>query len=161
VHKRYRQTDGRTDGRLHIANVTVVFLTVLSCLFVAKRLDASRCHLVGSSPCPVRHCVRWGPSSLKKGHNSPHFSSHVYCGRMARWIRMPLGMELGLGSGDIVLDGTKPPAPTGHSSPHFPVHVCCGQTAVWIRMPLSTRQASAEAHCIRWTQLPQKRGTVS
>ena len=85
----------------------------------------------------------------------------VYCGQTVGRINMKLDMEVGLGSGDIVLDGTKPPAPTGHSSPHFPVHVCCGQTAVWIRMPLSTRQASAEAHCIRWTQLPQKRGTVS
>ena len=56
MHKRYRQTDGRTDGRLHIANVTVVFLTVLSCLFVAKRLDASRCHLVWSGLRAIANC---------------------------------------------------------------------------------------------------------
>ena len=30
---------------------------------------------------------------------------HVYCDRMAGWIRMPLGKEIGLVSGHIVLDG--------------------------------------------------------
>ena len=40
-----------------------------------------------------------------KGHSSPHFSAHVYCGQTARWIGIPLGMEVGLGPGDIVLHG--------------------------------------------------------
>jgi len=26
----------------------------------------------------------------------------VYCGQTVRWIKMPLGVEVGLGSGDIV-----------------------------------------------------------
>jgi len=33
----------------------------------------------------------------------------VYCGQTAGWIRIPLGTEVGLGPGDIVLDGD--PAP--------------------------------------------------
>jgi len=33
----------------------------------------------------------------------------VYCGQTVGWIRMPLGTEVGLGPGDIVLDGD--PAP--------------------------------------------------
>ena len=34
----------------------------------------------------------------------------VYCGQTVGWIRMPLGIELGLGPGHIVLDGvTGPP----------------------------------------------------
>jgi len=33
----------------------------------------------------------------------------VYCGETAGWIKMPLGTEVGLGPGDIVLDGN--PAP--------------------------------------------------
>jgi len=33
----------------------------------------------------------------------------VCCGQTAEWIKMPLGMEIGLGPGDIVLDGD--PAP--------------------------------------------------
>jgi len=34
----------------------------------------------GSRPRPRPYCIRWGPSSPQKGHNSPLFSTHVYCG---------------------------------------------------------------------------------
>jgi len=37
---------------------------------------------------------------------------------MVRWIKVPVGREVGFGSGDIVLDGTKLP-PKGHSPPIF------------------------------------------
>jgi len=47
----------------------------------------------------------------RKGHSSPHFSAHVYCGQMAGWIEMPLGTEIGLGPGHSVLDGTQLPTP--------------------------------------------------
>jgi len=47
---------------------------------------------------------------------------------MAGWIRIPLGMEVGLDTGDIVLDGARLPHGKGHSSPHFSAHVYCGQT---------------------------------
>jgi len=33
----------------------------------------------------------------KRGHSSPHVLAHVYCGQTVRWIKMPLGMEEGLG----------------------------------------------------------------
>jgi len=38
---------------------------------------------------------------------------------MAGWIKMPLGTEVGLSPGDIMLDGdpAPPPKKTGHSSP--------------------------------------------
>ena len=44
----------------------------------------------------------------------------VYCGQTVGWIKMPLGTEVGLCPGDIVLNGD--PAPSsphgkGHSSP--------------------------------------------
>ena len=39
---------------------------------------------------------------------------------------MPLGMDVGLGLGHIVLDGDAAPHP----------HICCGQTAGWIKMAL-------------------------
>jgi len=29
----------------------------------------------------------------------------VYCGKTVQWIKMPLGMEVGLGPGGIMLDG--------------------------------------------------------
>jgi len=40
---------------------------------------------------------------LKKGR-SHQFSAHVYCGLTARWIKMPLGTQVNVGSGDVVLD---------------------------------------------------------
>jgi len=42
---------------------------------------------------------------------------------------MPLGKEVGLGPGHIVLDGNPVGTQRPHSSPsHFSVHVYCGQT---------------------------------
>jgi len=57
----------------------------------------------------------------------------VYCGQTVGWIKMKLGMEVGLVPGHIVLDGDPPPQ-KGHS-PQFSAYVCCGQTAGWIKMP--------------------------
>jgi len=60
---------------------------------------------------PWPHCVRWGPSSpLPKGQ-SPQFSAHICRGKIAAWIKMPLGMEAGFGSGDFLLDGDPAPSP--------------------------------------------------
>jgi len=50
---------------------------------------------------------------------------------------MPLGMEVGLGPGHIVLDGYS--APPKRHSPQFSAHVYCGQTAVCIRIPFGTK----------------------
>jgi len=44
-----------------------------------------------------------------KREHSPQFSAHVRCGETAGRIKMSLGMEVGLGPGDFVLDGD--PAP--------------------------------------------------
>jgi len=42
----------------------------------------------------------------KKGHNSPNFRPiFIVAIETAGCIRMPLGMELGLSSGDFVFDG--------------------------------------------------------
>jgi len=40
----------------------------------------------------------------------------VYCVQTVRWIKMPFGMEVALGPGDIVLDGDPAPHGKGHSS---------------------------------------------
>jgi len=45
-----------------------------------------------------------------------------YCGQTVGWIKMPLGMEVGLGPGHIVLDGDwgpSSPPPNRHSQPIF------------------------------------------
>ena len=52
---------------------------------------------------------------------------------------MPLGMEVGLGPGDFVLDGDPSPPPKNGAEPPSPqlsAHVHCGQTAGWIKMTL-------------------------
>jgi len=77
---------------------------------------------------------------------------------------MPLGMEVGLSPGNIVLDGDPAP-PKKHSSPQFLAHVCCGQTAGWIKMPLGTEVDLAPGHTVldgdpaplknRYSNLPQ------
>ena len=53
----------------------------------------------------------------------------VYCGQPVEWIKMPLGTEVGVGPGDIMLDrDPASPHAKGHSSPHFSAYVYCGQT---------------------------------
>jgi len=55
-----------------------------------------------------------------KGGWSPQFSAHVCCGQMAGWIKMALGMEVGLGPGHIVIDGDPAHLPKkGVESPNF------------------------------------------
>jgi len=73
----------------------------------------------GGRPQPRPHYVKWQPSSSPNKGHSPQFSACVCCGQTAGWIKMPLGMEVGLGPGDIVLDGdpAPPPQKRGHNSP--------------------------------------------
>ena len=65
---------------------------------------------------------------LKGCSAPPHFSAHVYCDERAGWIKMPLGTKIGLGPGDIVLDGDPDSHPKRGTAPPFSAHVYCGQT---------------------------------
>ena len=50
----------------------------------------------------------------KKGHPPPpNFLARVYCSRTAGWIKMPLGTEVNVGSGDVVLDDVAAPPKRG------------------------------------------------
>ena len=50
---------------------------------------------------------------------------------------MPLGTEVGLSLGDIVLDGNPAPPPLNGTAPNFrPMSVVAGQTTGWTKMPL-------------------------
>jgi len=51
---------------------------------------------------------------------------------------MALGIEVGLGPGDIVLDGDWVPSTKKRHSLQFSAHVYCGQTAVCIRISHGT-----------------------
>jgi len=75
----------------------------------------------------------------------PHFSAHVYCGQMAGWIKMPLGVEVSLGPGHIVLDGDSALPKRGHNPPQFSAH---GQMAGWIKMPLGMEVGFSPGHIV-------------
>jgi len=74
----------------------------------------------------------------------------VYCGQMVGWIRMPLGMEIGLGSGDIVLDGDPCSSPKGAQPrpPQFLTHACYGQRPGWIKMLHGTEVGLGPGHIV-------------
>jgi len=78
---------------------------------------------------------------------------------------MALGMEAGLGSVHIVIDGDTAPLPkTGGRTPppQFSAHLYCGQTDGCIKMPLGTEVGIGlrKRHCVRCgPRYPQKKGT--
>ena len=117
-------------------------------------------------PWSSPHCARWGHSSPpQKGGQSccPQFSAQLYCGQMAGFIKMPLGMEVGLSPGDCVRWGSTPHFPKRVAPPIFGPRLlwpngCMDQDAAWCggrRRP--TR------HCVRWgpSSPSQKRGGAS
>jgi len=62
---------------------------------------------------------------------------------------MPLGTEVGLGPGDVVLDGDPaPPLPVKGAQPPFFAHVYCGQTAGWMKTALGTEVDLGPGHIV-------------
>ena len=64
---------------------------------------------------PGHIVVDGDPALPPKGHH-PQFSAHVCCGQTVRWIKMPLGTEVGLCQGHIAL---QLPPPKGPQQPPF------------------------------------------
>jgi len=85
---------------------TVVCLSVLSVcpvcdvgvLWPNDWMDQGETRHAGR-PRPWPHCVRWGPSSPSPKEHSPQFSAHICYGQIPGWIKMSLGMEVGLDPG--------------------------------------------------------------
>jgi len=50
----------------------------------------------GDRPRPRPHCAEWGPSSPPKKGHSRQCSAYVYCGQTDGWIRMSIGMVIGV-----------------------------------------------------------------
>jgi len=88
---------------------------------VAKRLDASRCHLVWRYASTQATVLDGDPApSFPKKGQSPQFSAHVYCGQTAPWIKTPLGTKVGLGpTRHCVRWGPSSPPLHRHSAPNF------------------------------------------
>jgi len=53
----------------------------------------------------------------KAGGQSPQFSTHVYCGQTAGWMKLVSGMVVGLSPGDFVLDVDPVPFPKKRAEP--------------------------------------------
>ena len=76
--------------------------------------------LYGGRPRPRRLCVTWGPSSPEKKATAPaQFLAHVYCDQTAGWMKTPLGTEVDVGPGHIVLDGVPALRERGTAAPSF------------------------------------------
>ena len=77
-------------------------------------------------PRPGHIVLDEDPAPLPQRGTAPPISAHICCSQMAAWIKMPLGMELGLGPGDFVLVGDPAPSPNGDGEPpKFSAHVYC------------------------------------
>jgi len=107
---------------------------------VVAKWHGSRSRPLGIGLSPIDIVLDGDPAPSPKRGRSPQFSAHICCGEMAGWMKMPLGTEIGLCSGHIVLEGDDPapPPPMGHSSLRFSAHICYDQTAGWNNMPLGT-----------------------
>jgi len=72
--------------------------------------------VLDGDPAPSQ---KGGGAPPQKGGGAPKFSAHVYCGQTAGWIKMALGMKVGIGAGHTVLDGDPAPSPKGAEPPIF------------------------------------------
>ena len=120
---------------------------------------------VGWIKMPLNMEVSLGPGDIvldgdpalplqKAGQQSPSFAdvgktaSCVYCGQMAVCIRMPLGVEVGLGQGNIVLDGDlASPHRKWHSTPS--TFRSMSIVAKWLPTP-ATVELLLYMHCINY-----------
>jgi len=84
------------------------------------------------------------PASPKRGW-SPQFSVHVYCGKMAGWMKTPLGTEVDLCLGHIVLDGV----PAAHERGTAARPLFSGLCLLWPRSPISAT-ADLLFHFANW-----------
>jgi len=67
------------------------------------------------------------PSPKRGEKHLPQFSAHVHCGQTAGWIKMALGVEVGLiGAGHIALDWDPAALLKKGQSPQFSAHFYCG-----------------------------------
>jgi len=63
-------------------------------------------------------------------------------------MKIPFRTEVGIGPGEIVLNGDSAPLERGTSLPHFSVHVYCGEMAGWIKVPLDTEVDLGPGHIV-------------
>jgi len=74
-------------------------------------------HLLGFGKNVAETCFYQDSLNHSLNHCWQKLANPVYCGQTAGWIKMPLGTEVGLGPGDIVLDGDPAPPQGGTTAP--------------------------------------------
>ena len=114
----------------------------------------------GARPRPRQLCVRWRSRCPfpKGGGGPPKFSAHVYCDQTAGW--MPLGTEVNLDPGDVVLDGVADPLkraqpPVFGSCLLWP-NGCMDEDTTWYGSRPRPRP-----HFVRLVPAPLERGTAA
>jgi len=117
---------------------------------VAKRLDGSRWHLACRWALAQATLCYMGTQLPPKRGYSAQFSAHVPCSPTAGWLKMPLGVELGLGPGDFVLDGDPAPSQKRGTVAALPLF---GRCLLWPEVPISATAElllpleSFQSHC--------------
>jgi len=93
--------------------------------------------------------------SPKRGR-SPQFSAHVCCGQMAGWIKMPLGLEVGLGLGDCVKWGPSSSLPRKGAEPPQILGHCFLWPNGWMDQGGTWRGGRPQPRqlCVRWVPRP-------
>ena len=113
----------------------------------------------GGRPHPRQLCVRWDPDPPpQKGGRAPKFSAHVYCGQTAGWIKMVLGMGVGLSPGDFVLDGYPVPLPQKGGRALSPIFSPFLWPNGWIDQHASWYGGRPQLRglCVRWGRIRPK-----
>jgi len=125
---------------------------------VAKRLDGSRWHLAWRW-ASVQATLCWMGTQLssQKWDTGSQFSTHFYCDQRAGCITIPLGTEVGLSLGDIVLDGDQ--APPKKAQPHRIFGRCLLWPNGWMDQDATWYGGGPwpKRRCVRWgPSCPQK-----
>ena len=105
-----------------------------------------------------------GTQSLpQKGRSPTEFSTHIYCGQTAAWIKMPLGTEVDLGLRGIVF--VVDPATLrekGHTHPHPIFGLCLLWPNGWMDEDAAWygSRPRPRPHCTRRSPSSRERGTA-
>jgi len=102
----------------------------------------------------------------------------VHCGQTVRWVKIKLGMQVGLSPGQIVLDRDPAPTPTerGTAAPTYEIYVCRLCLRPYNPRPMSIvvkrldgsryhlvrrSRPRSRQHCVRWGPAPPKKGIAA
>jgi len=98
----------------------------------------------------------------QRGH-SLQLSAHICWGQMAGWIKMPLGMEVGLGPGDFGRWGPSSPLLERGGAPNFRRMSIVAKRLNGSRCTWHGGGPRSRPHCARWgpSSPPPKRGHSS